>query len=369
MLDQRVRFNNFQAEPAELRARELAAVQEVIASGWWVLGNQVKQFEAEWSKRCQVDGAVGVASGLDALEIGLRTLGIGAGDEVITTSVTAFATILAIQRVGAIPVFAEIDLQTACLDVNSVARCISQNTKAVLVVHLYGRAADVEALADLCASHQLLLLEDCAQAHLAAVQGRPVGSFGAFGAWSFYPTKNLGAIGDAGAITSQSRDLLDQAAKIRNYGQTDRYHHEIEGQNSRLDELQAAILLVRLQDLEQWTQRRREIAMAYWHGIHNPALELLMQPQDPASHVHHLFVLRTKERARFQHAMADSGIDTLIHYPVPSHLQQALRGHRLDPEGLPNTVQHCDQCCSLPVHPGLADAEVQRVIEACNAWS
>ena len=369
MSDRRVRFNNFQSEPSALRSRELAAVQRVIESGWWVLGNQVKTFEAEWSHRCQTAGAVGVASGLDALEIGLRALGIGEGDEVITTSVTAFATILAIQRVGATPVFADIDLQTACLDVNSVARCVSPKTKAVVVVHLYGRAADVVALADLCSSHKLLLLEDCAQAHLAAVQGRSVGSFGAFGAWSFYPTKNLGAIGDAGAITSQSRELLDLAAKIRNYGQTDRYHHEIEGQNSRLDELQAAILLERLQELDQWTYRRRKIAEAYWNGIQNSGLELLLRPQDPASHVHHLFVLRTKSRSAFQHAMAELSIDTLIHYPVPAHLQQALRDHRLDPEGLPNTLQHCDQCCSLPVHPGLEDAQVERVIEACNGWS
>ena len=362
-------FNDFQREPEALIEAQLRATEAVLRSGWWVLGKQVQAFEQAWASHCGTTGAVGVANGLDAIEIGLRSLGIGPGDEVITTALTAYATTLAIQRCGATPVFAEIDPSTACLDPASTERCISPATRAVLVVHLYGRADNLTDLHQICTRRGLLLLEDCAQAHGARHAGRPVGSIGSFGAWSFYPTKNLGAIGDAGALTSTEPALLAKARQLRNYGQSDRYHHDLPGMNSRLDELQAALLLQRLPHLQAWTERRRSIARMYWHELSHPDLELLEPPTDPNSHVHHLFVLRTPRRDALQSHLEAAGIKTLIHYPVPCHLQHALGAHRIDPTGLEITEHHAATCLSLPIHPFLSDEDVGRVIAACNSFS
>lgn len=362
-------FNDFQREPEALIEAQLRAAEAVIRSGWWVLGQQVQAFEQAWASHCGTIGAVGVANGLDAIEIGLRSLGVGPGDEVITTALTAYATTLAIQRCGAIPVFAEIDPATACLDPTSIERCIGPSTRAVLVVHLYGRAANLTELQQICARKEILLLEDCAQAHGAQHAGRPVGSIGSFGAWSFYPTKNLGAIGDAGALTSSDLAVLAKAKQLRNYGQSDRYHHDLPGLNSRLDELQAAVLTVRLPYLQAWTERRRNIAERYWREISHPDLELLVPPIDPSCHVHHLFVLRTPRRKALQNHLEELGIKTLIHYPVPCHLQKALGNHRIDPAGLKITEQHAATCLSLPIHPFLTEKEVDRVIAACNCFS
>lgn len=361
-------FNDFQREPEALIQAQLRASEAVLRSGWWVLGEQVLAFEKAWASYCGTTGSVGVANGLDAIEIGLRSLGIGPGDEVITTSLTAYATTLAIQRCGATPVFAEIDPSTACLDSESIERCISTATRAVLVVHLYGRAANLADLLLICSRNGLLLLEDCAQAHGAHHAGRPVGSIGSFGAWSFYPTKNLGAIGDAGALTSTDMDFLATAKQLRNYGQSDRYHHDLPGLNSRLDELQAALLLQRLPHLQAWTERRRTIAQRYWLEISNPELELLAPPIDPNSHVHHLFVLRTSRRQSLHIHLENAGIKSLIHYPVPCHRQKALGPHRIDPDGLHITDQHAAMCLSLPIHPFLLDQDVDLIIAACNTF-
>lgn len=368
MTPTQIPFNDFQREPEALIQAQLQATEAVLRSGWWVLGKQVQAFEQAWAKHTGTDAAVGVANGLDAIEIGLRALGIGAGDEVITTSVTAFATTLAIQRCGAIPVFADIDPATACLDPASVERCISPLTKAVLVVHLYGRAANLAGLSALCSSHGLALVEDCAQAHGAQYQGKPVGSIGVFGAWSFYPTKNLGAIGDAGAITSNDPALIAAARQLRNYGQSDRYHHERAGLNSRLDELQAAILLQRLPYLQSWTERRRAIAERYWAEINNPQLEALARPDDPTNHVHHLFVLKTNRREHFHEQLLAQGLNTLVHYPIPCYRQQAIGLFRQDHFGLLVTDNYCAKCVSLPIHPFLTDEEVCNVITACNGF-
>jgi dTDP-4-amino-4,6-dideoxygalactose transaminase len=364
-----IAFNDFKRDPEDLVQAELAAVDDVIRSGWWVLGQQVKAFETAWAKRCMSVGCVGVANGLDAIEIGLRALGIGPGDEVITTSLTAYATTLAIQRCGAIPVFADIDPATACLCPSSIEKSIGAKTKALLVVHLYGRAADLPRLIALCKRHSIYLIEDCAQAHLAQSNDQSVGSFGAFGAWSFYPTKNLGAIGDAGAITSSNPELLEKALHLRNYGQKDRYHHVIAGMNSRLDELQAAILLQRLPYLDSWTTLRRQIACRYWDEIDNDFLVPLSRPDDSSNHVHHLFVVTANQREAVQRKLLERGVQTLIHYPVPSHMQKALGTHRLPLGGLPATEYHCNHCLSLPIHPYLSDAEVDHVIRSCNDLS
>ena len=361
-------FTAFDREPEDLRAAMRDAFDEVVASGYWILGPAVAAFEEQWAKQCGVSHAVGTANGLDALEIGLRALGIGAGDEVITTPMTALATVLAISRTGATPVLADIDPGTALLDVASAERCITPRTRAIIPVHLYGNGSAAPAWAAYAERHGLHLVEDCAQAHLATVGGRPIGSFGAVGAFSFYPTKNLGAIGDAGALVTGDAELAERARMLRNYGQEDRYHHEVVGMNSRLDELQAALLSVRLRWLERQTERRRDVAAAYTVGITNPRVTLLAPPVERAAHVHHLFVIRCTERDRLRDHLQARGIQTLIHYPVPAHLQTPYRSIAQDPVGLALSEQHGETCLSLPCHAGLTDDEVAMVIEAVDSF-
>jgi len=361
-------MNAFQAEPESLRIAELAAVERVLRSGWYVLGQEVKAFETEWAARCGIAHAAGVGNGMDAIEIGLRSLGIGAGDEVITTPMTAFATVLAIIRAGATPVLADIDPDTALLDPQSVERCIAPRTKAVLLVHLYGQVRDMERWLDLCNAHGIALLEDCAQSHLAMWDGRVAGSFGRFGAYSFYPTKNLGAIGDAGAIVSNDGELIQRAGILRNYGQKVRYYHAELGLNSRLDEIQAALLRVRLELLDEFTQRRRQIAKMYFERIENSDVNLLARPAQTESHVYHLFVIRCLERERLAQHLKSSGVETFVHYPVPVHRQEPCVHLRCAPDGLHATEQHATTCLSIPCHPQMSDADVATVIGAINAF-
>jgi len=294
-------MNDFHSEPESLLEQELAAIERVVRSGWYILGNEVKDFEAAWANQCGVSFAVGVGNGMDAIEIGLRSLGIGPGDEVITTAMTAFATVLAIIRAGATPVLADIDPTTGLLDPLSVERCLSCDTKAVLLVHLYGQIRQMDKWHELCDRTNIHLLEDCAQAHLAHSKDRTAGSFGVWGAYSFYPTKNLGAIGDGGALITNSEAIAQQAQVLRNYGQTQRYHHQEIGLNSRLDELQAALLSVRLTWLDAFTQRRQKIARAYFDGINNLKVKLLAKPIEGENHVYHLFVVLCEQREHFSH--------------------------------------------------------------------
>ena len=363
-----IAMNAFKREPAELLARQLAAVERVLRSGWYVLGPEVAAFEAEWARACGMNHAVGVANGLDALEIGLRVQGIGPGDEVITTPMTAFATVLAIMRAGATPVLADIDPATGLLDPESVERCVGPRTRAVLLVHLYGQVRGMERWVELCERHGIFLLEDCAQSHLAAWHGKPAGRWGAWAAYSFYPTKNLGAIGDAGAFVTDDATQAGLARRLRNYGQSERYHHPELGMNSRLDELQAALLTERLAELPAWTARRCAVATAYRAGSRNPQVELLAAPAEPDSHVHHLFVVRTPERDRLSAHLKSHQIESLCHYPVPVHFQPPCRSCARDPRGLPNAELHAAQCLSIPCHPYLDDADLASVIAAVNAF-
>lgn len=366
--DVMILMNDFKAEPEELITAELAAVERVLRSGWYVLGNELQTFEQAWAMRCDVAHAIGVGNGMDAIEIGLRGLDFGPGDEVITTPMTAFATVLAIIRAGAVPVLADIDPGTALLDPASVERCISPRTKAVLLVHLYGQVREMESWVTLCQRHGIALLEDCAQAHLAQWNGNTAGSFGSFGAYSFYPTKNLGALGDGGALICNDAELAERAAVLRNYGQSVRYHHPTLGMNSRLDELQAALLLTRLEWLECFTERRCQIASNYHAGIANPAVRLLSVPIQLRSHVYHLFVVLSQERDRLAHHLNESGVQTLVHYPIPVHGQPPCKDLQRDPNGLRATEQHAAQCLSIPCHPQMSDAEVAKVIDSINAF-
>jgi dTDP-4-amino-4,6-dideoxygalactose transaminase len=365
-----IRMNAFADEPASLHEEMLRAAGGVIASGRYVLDREVEAFEREWAAYCGIGHCVGVGNGLDAIEIGLRALEIGVGDEVVTTSMTAFATVLGIIRVGATPVFADIDPDTALIDPASVQRCLSPRTRAIIPVHLYGQACPMDRLAELADAAGAFVLEDCAQAHGARHNGTPVGSTSELAAWSFYPTKNLGAIGDAGAVTTRSPGLAERMAALRNYGQVERGRHEWIGQNSRLDELQAALLRVRLSELPAWNSRRQQIARAYLEGIDGSGdVKPLQRSAQREDDVYHLFVVRCRERDALREHLLAHGVESGIHYPVPAHLQPPCHGMRHDPLGLGNTEHHARDCLSLPCHPQLSDSDVEQVIDSVRSFS
>lgn len=361
-------MNAFKAESAEMRQAMMEAVRRVLESGWYVLGNELQTFENKWAGVCGVPHTLGVANGMDAIEIALRALDIGAGDEVVTTPMTAFATVLAIYRAGATPVLADIDPNTGLLSIESVSRCISAKTKAIILVHLYGQVRDMSSWLEFCNKHKIELIEDCAQAHLAKWDGRVAGSFGAAGAYSFYPTKNLGAPGDAGALVTKRPEIAKRAASLRNYGQTVRYHHPELGMNSRLDEIHAAILLERLKWLDDFTKRRLTIAAAYRAGINHPAVQHLISPEYEGAHVYHLFVVKCTKRDALQMHLGASDIQALIHYPIPVHMQESCKLLRCDPIGLTQADQYGRECLSLPCHPQMSDQDVDKVIRSVNAF-
>jgi dTDP-3-amino-3,4,6-trideoxy-alpha-D-glucose transaminase len=334
------------------------AIERVITRGWFVLGPEVEAFETEWASAMRAAHAVGVGTGTDAIALILRALDIGPGDEVITTPVSAAYTALAVMMTGARPVFADIDPSRLTIDPEQVARAIGPRTRAILPVHLYGQAADMTALEALATRHNLALVEDCCQAHLAAAAGRPVGTIGIAGAFSFYPTKNLGALGDGGAVVTNDRSLADRIRRLRNGGQIERYRHEEFGVNSRLDEMQAAILRARLPRLAGWTSRRRAISTRYREGLKGAPVNVPAE-HDPG-HVYHLFVVRVGGRAELQARLAAAGIETLVHYPVPISRQPAMVG--LNPHDCPEAARVCDEVLSLPLHPGLTDPEINEIV-------
>jgi dTDP-4-amino-4,6-dideoxygalactose transaminase len=361
-------MNDFKAEPQKLRDAMLCAVQRVLDSGWYLLGCELIGFEQLWAGQCGVAHAVGVGNGMDAIEISLRALNIGPGDEVITTPMTAFATVLAILRSGATPVLADIEPETALLSIESAERCITAKTRAVILVHLYGQVRRMDKWEAFCSRHGIYLVEDCAQAHLASSHGKTAGSIGVAGAYSFYPTKNLGALGDAGMIVTNNESLAERAAQLRNYGQSVRYHHPEVGMNSRLDEIHAAMLSERLKWLPDFTKHRREIADRYLHEIDNPWVRKLARPEEPSAHVYHLFVITSERRNELQAHLERQQVQTLIHYPVPIHDQKPCRGVARDSGGLKNSERHSSTCLSLPCHPQMTDNDVAAVISAVNSF-
>lgn len=345
------------------QAAELtAAFERVLRSGWYILGNEVRQFEQEYATYCGAEECIGVANGLDALVLALRALNIGPGDEVIVPANTYIATWLAVTQVGATPVPVEPDEATRNLDPQRVEAAITPRTRALLPVHLYGLPADLSPLLDIAQRHGLKVLEDGAQAHGARYRGRRLGAHGHAVAWSFYPGKNLGALGDGGAVTTNDRTLAERLRVLRNYGSRVKYHNEVVGYNSRLDELQAALLRVKLGVLDEHNSRRRHIAAAYLEGLQDvPGLGL---PQVPASHepVWHLFVVRHPRRDELLRRLDEAGIGTMIHYPVPPHLQPAYAGLGLAAGALPVTEALHREVLSLPMGPTQSDADTQCVI-------
>ena len=350
--------------PGEDAAVVRDAIDRVVERGWFILGPELAAFEEEFAAASGSKFAVGVGTGTDALALALRAMGIGPGDEVITTPLSAAYSALAIMMTGATPVFADINDERLTLDPASTEAAITPRTAAILPVHLYGQPADMVRLSLIAERHGLAILEDACQSHLATCAGTPVGTFGAAGAFSFYPTKNLGALGDAGAITTDDAGFADKLKRLRNGGQIDRYHHVEFGVNSRLDEMQAAILRARLKLLPSWTARRRALAARYRAALAGGPVRVMAEC-DPG-HVYHLFVVRPSDRAEFQAHMERAGIGTLIHYPVPIPRQPAFAG--LPGGSCPIADRACAEVCSIPLNPGLADAEVDAIIEAVRAW-
>jgi dTDP-3-amino-3,4,6-trideoxy-alpha-D-glucose transaminase len=341
-----------------------AAIDRVVASGWFVLGPEVRAFEAEFAAASGAPHAVGVGTGTDAIALALRALGIGPGDEVITTALSAAYTALAVLMAGATPVFADVDPERLTIDPESVASAVTPRTRAILPVHLYGQAADLDALQEIAARHNLAIVEDCCQAHLATAGGRPVGTIGAAGAFSFYPTKNLGALGDGGAVVTRDRSLAERVARLRNGGQIDRNRHEEPGVNSRLDELQAAVLRARLPFLAAWTRRRRTLAAVYRRALEGAPV-LVARDEEPG-HAYHLFVVRSARRDALRRHLRDRGIETLVHYPVPVSRQPAMAA--CGRAACPRAERACSEVLSLPLHPGLDEDQIAQVAGAVHGF-
>lgn len=361
-------MNDFKSEPIALKNAMIDAAARVINSGWYVLGEELVELENQWASTCGASYAVGVGNGMDAIEIILQSLNIGPGDEVITTPMTAFATVLAILRAGAVPVLADIDSGTALMSIESAQRCVSTKTRAVLLVHLYGQLRNMQAWTSFCELNEIALIEDCAQSHLAAWGGKVAGTFGVAGAYSFYPTKNLGALGDGGMLITSDPLLANRSSQLRNYGQSVRYEHPVIGMNSRLDEMQAAILIERLKYLSSFTARRRQIAGIYQEKILSPYVKKLLAPEEPHAHVHHLYVVQCEVREALQAHLLESQIQSLIHYPIPIHQQKPCLDIKRDPMGLVNSERHAKTCLSLPCHPQLSDRDVIQVTDCINQF-
>lgn len=344
------------------------AIATVLESGYYILGPQVEAFEAEFAASHGVKYCVGLGNGLDALHLGLLALGVGPGDEVIVPSNTYIATWLAVTYTGATPVPVEPVEATYNLDPARIEAAITPRTKAILPVHLYGQSADMEPIVEIARRHNLGVLDDAAQAQGARYKGKYVGGLCDITAWSFYPGKNLGAYGDAGAITTNDAALADRVRVLRNYGSRIKYVNEVIGFNTRLDELQAAVLRVKLKKLEEWNGRRRKIAALYLENLQGLDLVLPEVPEDNEP-VWHLFVVRHPRRDDLQNYLKQTGIGTLIHYPIPPHMQQAYLGLNIKEGSLPISEAIHREVLSLPMYPHLSDEQVQQVIAALRQYS
>ena len=371
MATAKVPFQDIPLQVRSLKAEIDAAVQAVLAHGEFILGPEVAAFERQWAEFCHVPHAVGVGSGTDALHLILRALGIGAGDEVITAASTFIATAEAISHAGAKPVLADCRIEDYLIDTAAVAAAITPRTRAIIPVHLYGQPANMNALAALARHKGLALIEDAAQAHGAAlVDGRVCGSLGLAAAFSFYPAKNLGAFGDGGAVTTSDEGLAGKLRLLRNWGSVVKYHHEVQGFNSRLDTLQAAILSVKLRSLGAWNDARRTAAGWYRAALAGcPGLVLPAEAPWTGRHAYHLFVVRLPERDRDAVAreLAASGVQTVVHYPVPIHLQKAYADLGLGKGAFPNAEAAARTILSLPMFPEITQAQVGFVAESLRA--
>lgn len=361
----KVPFLDLRAAYLELKPEIDAAIARVLDSGWYILGPEVDAFEEEWAAYCEASYAVGVGNGLDALTLALRALDIGPGDEVIVPSNTYIATWLAVSAVGATPVPVEPDPATYNIDPVHIAAAVTPRTRALLPVHLYGQPSDLDPILAIARQYSLAVVEDAAQAHGARYKGHRIGAHSDVVCWSFYPGKNLGALGDAGAITTNRADLADRIRVLRNYGSREKYVNEVKGVNSRIDPIQAAVLRVKLKVLDKWTERRRHIADLYNEGLANSSLII---PQVPAwsEPAWHLYVIRITERDALQDRLEQAGICTLIHYPISPHCQEAFSGQVFS--ALPLADRLPPEILSLPISPHLTPCQAAKVIHECNTF-
>jgi dTDP-3-amino-3,4,6-trideoxy-alpha-D-glucose transaminase len=355
-------MGDLEREYGRLRAEIDLALERVLRRGWFILGEEGKAFEAEWAAYCGVAHAVGVGNGTDALSIALQAAGIGPGDEVIVPALTAAFTALAVCQAGATPVFADVDPERLTLDPAAFGAAITPRTAAVMPVHLYGCPADMDPILEVARQHHLLVLEDAAQAHGACYHGTRVGGLGDVAAFSFYPSKNLGAYGDAGALVTNDAALAERARMLRHGGQRRTYEHELLGCNSRLDEIQAAILRTKLPHLDAWNKRRRSLAARYSMGLQGSDSLRMSKVPDDVEHVFHLYVVRTPLRDSLRDYLAGAGISSGVHYPRGVHLQSAFAHLGYEPGSCPNTEAATAEILSLPMFPQLSGPEVNQVI-------
>lgn len=362
-----VPFLDLRSAYLELKPEIDEAVARVLDSGWYILGPEVEAFEAEYAAYCEASHCIGVGNGLDALHLALRAMGIGPGDEVIVPSNTYIATWLAVSECGATPVPVEPDEKTYNINPALIEAAITPRTRVILPVHLYGQPVDLDPILSIAREHGLQVLEDAAQAHGARYKGKRIGAHGDAVAWSFYPGKNLGAFGDGGAVTTDNSEIADRVRVLRNYGSREKYVNEVQGYNSRLDPIQAAMLRVKLKHLDTWNSRRVKLANNYLSSLANTGLTLPYVPEwaDP---VWHLYVVRTNNRQKLHDSFSDNGIHALIHYPIPPHIQDAYRCLEYAQGDLPIAEKLSNEVISLPIGPQLSINSVVNVADFLRGY-
>lgn len=363
----KVPFVDLRVQYRSLQDEVHTAMERVLAESDFILGRELHVFEEEFAQFCGVRHAVGVDTGLSALELGLRSLGIGPGDEVITAANTFIATASAISFTGARPVLVDIEPETYNLDPNAVEETITNHTKAIMPVHLYGQPADMDPILEIARRHDLFVVEDACQAHGALYKGRRAGSLGDFAAFSFYPAKNLGAYGDGGILVTDDSDVADMVRMLRNYGQREKYHHALLAFNRRLDTLQAAVLRVKLRYLNQWNEQRRRNATLYSERLGEVVLARPVEAAH-AKHVYHLYVVRVRDRDALQRYLKAHDVATGIHYPIPIHFQEAYRELGYQVGDFPVTEAYAGQILSLPMYPELTENQIQYVVDCIKEF-
>lgn len=367
MLRLNIPFVSFEPMHNEIKREMLDKFKEVYEKNWFIQGEEVKEFEKEFAEFCDSKYCIGCGNGLDALYLILRGYDIGQGDEVIVPSNTYIATALAVSYTGAIPVFVEPDLLSYNINFALIEKSITSRTKAIIAVHLYGQSADMDKINSIAKKYNLKVVEDSAQSHGALYKGKKTGSLGDAAGFSFYPGKNLGALGDSGAIVTRDKKLAEKIQAIGNYGSDKKYHHVYKGINSRLDEVQAAFLRIKLKKLEKWNENRREIAKKYIEGINNQSIIKPFEAEY-SKHVWHIFAIRTENRASFQKYLNCSGIGTNIHYPIPMHMQEAYKDLNFKEGKFPIAEKISGEVLSIPMWYGMKSQEINYVIEKINNW-
>lgn len=365
----KVLFATFLPMHNEIRQELDSAYNRVLDKSYFIQGDECRKFEEEFAEYCGVKYCVGVATGLDALFLILKAMNIGNGDEVIVPSNTYIATALAVSYTGAKPIFVEPEIETFNINPSRIEEKITSNTKAIITVHLQGRTANMEAINVIAKKHNLKVIEDAAQAHGAKYKGKKAGSLGDAAGFSFYPGKNLGALGDGGCVTTNDKALADKVRALGNYGSDYKYHHIYKGVNSRLDEIQAAFLRVKLPNLDRWNEDRRATAKKYFEGIKNPLIKLPLKSTDEFEHIYHVFVIRCDKRDELEKYLNDNGIGTVKHYPIPMHEQECYKDLGIKHGELPIAEEISRTVLSIPMYYGMTDEEINYVIEVINKFN